>query len=83
MVCSARRINSQMIRQHWEALDPLDREIVFYIANLEKCTVRLLIEGTKRSRPTILQRLKNLVAEGLIEEHAASLKDPTKYYTIQ
>ena len=23
------------------------------------------------------------VAEGLIEEHAASLKDPTKYYTIQ
>ena len=79
---SLRKINSQTIRQHWETLTPLDKEIVFYVANLERCTVKLLLDGTKRSRPTVLQHLKKLAAEGLIEEHAASPTDPTKYYTV-
>ena len=80
---SLRKINSQTIRQHWETLTPLDKEIVFYVANLERCTVKLLLDGTKRSRPTVLQHLKKLAAEGLIEEHAASPTDPTKYYTVK
>ena len=80
---SLRRLESQQVQQYWKELEPLDRELVFYIANLDKCTPRVLIEATGKSRPTILQHLKKMVAQGILTEHATSLKDPRKYYTLQ
>lgn len=80
---SLRRLESQQVQQYWKELEPLDRELVFYIANLDKCTPRVLIETTGKSRPTILQHLKKMVAQGILTEHATSLKDPRKYYTLQ
>ena len=64
-------------------MSEFDRNIVFYIANVDKCTPKQLIDLTQKSRPTILAHIKTLVAMGIVEEHSVSLRDPTKYYTIK
>ena len=69
--------------QQWETMSSLDREIVFYIANMDKCTPRDLMELTGKSRPTIINHIKTLIGRNLIEEHSASPSDPTKHYTIR
>lgn len=83
-VRSARRMGSpKVFNQCWERLGVLDRELVYYIANIEKCTPRLLTELTKKSRPTITNHLRKLLELGVIEENGTSHTDPTKYYTIK
>lgn len=69
----------------WAKLKPLDRDIIYYIANVEHCTPRQLEERVGRSRQTVVQHLKKLLREngGPIEEHSSSPNDPTKYYTIE
>ena len=39
----------------WANLGKLDREIVYYIANLEQCTMKQLEEHTRRSRPALVK----------------------------
>jgi len=82
---SVRRMESQKIsyEEWWKSLNNLDRMFVYYIANIYKCTPRLLSELTGKSRPTITAHLKNLLDLGLIVEHSTSPRDPTKYYSIQ
>ena len=75
--------NKVAFGEHWESLGELDRSIVFYIANIDKCTPKQLTELTKRSRPTIIAHIKSLVQKGVIDEHSTSQRDPTKYYTIK
>lgn len=67
----------------WGTLSALDREIIYYIANLSHCTTKDLDEIISKSRPTIVTHLKKLVEVGAIVEHSSSLRDPTKYYTIR
>lgn len=69
----------------WARLNPMDRMIVYYIANVGHCTMKQLEEQTKRSRPTLLKHIKKLLKEngGPIEEHASSPQDPRKYYTVE
>jgi ATP-dependent DNA helicase RecG len=82
---SIRRIDSQSSgwKEHWKSLGKLDQEIIFYIVNLDKCTPRELTNMTGKSRPTILKHVTGLIDMGILEEHSASLRDPTKYYTIK
>ncbi|MBR3767821.1 MAG: putative DNA binding domain-containing protein [Clostridia bacterium] len=82
---SMRRMTSKkdILREQWELLSNFEREIVFYIANLDKCTPRDLIELTRKSRPTIISHIKKLIEKGIIEEHGVSHRDPTKYYSIK
>lgn len=81
---SVRRMESQKVffAQRWESLSNLDKELVYYIANIDKCTPRILWELTEKSRPTITAHLKKLVEMDMIVEHSTSPRDPTKYYTI-
>ena len=69
----------------WFKLKPLDRNIIYYIANYGECTPRMLEALTKKSRQTLIQHLKALSVEngGPVEEHSTSPQDPTKYYTIR
>lgn len=71
--------------EEWSALSPLDRNIIYYIANEGHCTPKKLEELVGKSRQTILQHIRNLQEKrpGLIQEHSTSAKDPTKYYTIE
>ena len=66
-------------------LKPLDRDIVYYIANCGPCTPKMLEKLTGKSRQTLIQHLRALLTEngGPIEEHSSSPRDPTKYYTIK
>ncbi len=82
---SLRRMASQGVAfgEQWEELTALDREIVYYVANIEKCTPGQLTNLTKRSRPTILKHVYDLIQKEIIVEHSASPQDPTKYYTIK
>lgn len=81
---SVRRFETaNILGQKWSSLGPLDRNLLVYIANIEKCTPRILIELTGKTRPTIGRHIKYLLSIGVIEEYAASPKDPTKYYTIK
>ena len=82
---SVRRLERQNLfsGDKWSTLNRLDQEILFYIANVTNCTPRDLMELTKKSRPTIINHIRQLVAEGMIEEHSSSFRDPTKYYTIK
>lgn len=82
---SARRMESQKLvfDQCWDCLSTLDRELVYYIANIEKCTPRLLTDLTEKSRPTITNHLRKLLLLDIIEENGTSPRDPTKYYTIK
>ncbi len=68
----------------WFKLKPLDRDIIYYVANIEHCTPKKLEELTGRSRQTLIQHIKKLLIQngGPIEEHSSSQRDPTKYYTI-
>lgn len=70
--------------EEWAKLKPLDRNIIYYVANIEHCTPKKLEDNTGKSRQTIIQHLKKLLVEngGPIEEHSSSPNDPTKYYTI-
>lgn len=71
--------------EEWAELKPLDRDIVYYIANVGQCTPKQLEESTGRSRQTLVVHIKNLLKEngGPIEEHSSSPNDPRKYYTIE
>lgn len=82
---SVRRLESQKVffSKCWDELSPLDRDIVYYIANIERCTPRLLTEITGKSRPTITNHLRKLLALNIIMENGTSPRDPTKYYTIK
>lgn len=82
---SVRRITSHklLFGKQWEQLGGFDRELVYYIANVDKCTPRSLMELTGKSRPTILSHIKMLVEMDVIDEHSTSPRDPTKYYTIK
>lgn len=82
---TARKMTTQraMFGEQWDTLSSLDRSIIYYIANIDQCTPRNLIELTGKTRPTVLNHIKALMQAGMIEEHSASPKDPTKYYTIK
>lgn len=82
---SVRRMESQKVlfNGQWEALSRLDQDIIFYIANITKCTPKALMELTGKSRPTVINHVKQLIAKGLIEECSTSVSDPTKYYVIR
>lgn len=82
---SIRRLNSQSSewKECWKSLSRFDQEIIFYIANIDRCTPRQLTDMTKKSRPTVLKHVNQLIDKGILEEHSASLRDPTKYYTIK
>ena len=58
-------------------------DLVYYIANIDKCTPRTLSDLTEKSRPTITAHLKKLVEMDIIVEHSTSPRDPTKYYAIK
>ena len=79
---SLRRMMASVAPQHWEELSRLDQEIVYFIANISHCTPRQICELTGKSRPTVLSHLKMLLEKGIVQEHASSLRDPTKYYTV-
>ena len=82
---SVRRMESQKVfcDKNWDELSALDKDLVYYIANIEKCTPRALWELTEKSRPTITAHLRKLVEMNMIVEHSTSPRDPTKYYTIK
>ena len=82
---SLRRLESQKILydKRWDTLSTLDKDLVYYIANIDKCTPRTLWELSGKSRPTITAHLKALVEMDMIVEHSTSPRDPTKYYTIK
>lgn len=82
---SIRRMTTQkaIFGEKWEQLSDFDRSIVFYIANVDRCTPKKLIDLTKKSRPTVLAHIKTLLSQEIIVEHSASSQDPTKYYTIK
>lgn len=82
---SMRRVETQKIRftECWNSLSKLDRDLVYYIVNIDKCTPRNLSELTGKSRPTITAHLKRLLELHIIVEHSTSPRDPTKYYSVQ
>lgn len=82
---SVRRLESQKVlfNGQWESLSRLDQDIVFFIANITKCTPKMLMELTGKSRPTVINHVKQLIAKGLIDEYSTSVSDPTKYYVIK
>ncbi len=82
---TVRRIETQkgLLATKWKSFSQLDKDIIFYIANIGKCTPRELMDLTKKSRPTILSHIKALIDKDVIVEHSASINDPTKYYTLK
>lgn len=82
---SVRRIASQIPAwsEYWKSLNSLDQAIIFYIANLDRCTPRDLAELTGRSRPTVSKRVRQLIENKILVEHSTSPQDPTKYYTLK
>ena len=70
--------------EEWAKLKPLDRDIVYYIANVGQCTMKQLEESTGRSRQTLVTHMKKLLkaSGGPVEEHSSAPNDPRKYYTI-
>lgn len=70
------------ISDKWRKLSSLDREIVYYVANISRCTPRRLDQLINKSRPTITNHTKKLVEQGILIEHSTSSNDPTKYYTV-
>ena len=71
--------------EEWAKLKPLDRDIVYYIANVGQCTMKQLEESTGRSRQTLVTHMKKLLKAngGPVEEHSSAPNDPRKYYTIE
>lgn len=74
-------IIKQITTERWKAFDPLEKQIIILVANLERCTMKDLIEFTKKNRVTIQKRLKNLIPD-VITEVKTSDNDPQKYYTL-
>lgn len=70
--------------EEWAKLKSLDRDIVYYIANVGQCTMKQLEEITGRSRQTLVTHMKKLLKAngGPVEEHSSAPNDPRKYYTI-
>ncbi len=79
---AVRRMASPRIEAYWSSLNNLDKELIYYIANIDKCTPRILTELTEKSRPTVTTHLKHLLQLNLIVEHSTSPRDPTKYYSL-
>ena len=81
---SARRLESHLdlFDHRWDELSVLEKDLIFYIANIDHCTPRTLYALTEKSRPTVTTYLKKLVEMGLIVEHCTSPRDPTKYYSL-
>ena len=79
---SVRKLQKAIYKSQWQSLKPLDQEIVYLIANIERCTPKAISEFTGKSRPTVSAHLKKLVAENVVVEHSTSPQDPTKYYTL-
>lgn len=77
---SMRRVES--LNKYWPDLGSLDRELLFYVANIENSTPKILAEMTGKSRPTVTSHLKVLQEMDLIVEHSTSPRDPTKFYTL-
>lgn len=75
-------IIARITAEKWRAFDELERRIVILVANVERCTMRDLIEMTEKSRVTIQKRLKKLIPD-VITEHKTSENDPQKYYTLK
>lgn len=67
-----------------QKLEPLELQIVVYIANCGKCTVKQLLQLTGKSRVTLNKRLLRLSSPPLefIKEIKLSVNDPTKYYVL-
>lgn len=63
-------------------LTPLEKNLVYYIANVDQCTTKKLMDFTGKSRPTVLRYIRRLSDTGIVKEHAAAVSDPTKYYTL-
>ncbi len=82
---SLRNIEScaAMLENIWSKLSAIDRQIVFYIANMERCTPSELTTMLGRTRPTVSGHVKKLIELGIVEEHSTAVNDPTKYYTIR
>ena len=78
----ARKLQKAVFIAKWKTLSPLDQEIVYLIANVDKCTPMILNEYIDKSRPTIRNHLNKLMEENIIVEHSSSPRDPTKYYTL-
>ena len=74
-------IIKQITTERWKAFDPLEKQIIILVANLERCSMKDLIEFTKKNRVTIQKRLKNLIPD-VITEVKTSDNDPQKYYTL-
>jgi ATP-dependent DNA helicase RecG len=82
---SVRRMESQKVAfdEQWDSLSSLDQDIIFYVANVDQCTTRKLMDLTEKSRPTIINHVKKLIEKNMIVEHSTSYRDPTKYYSIR
>lgn len=65
----------------WEQLDDLEREILTYMGSQKSVTRRDLEERTGKARNTILNRLKHLLAMGVIKQYGR-LTDPNHSYSI-
>lgn len=74
--------NRAIFNQQWEKMSRLDQDLIFYIANVDRCTPRHLSQLTGKSRPTITAHLKKLVEMKMVVEHGSSPRDPTKYYSL-
>ena len=81
---SVRRLESSIasLSQQWDVMSSLEREIIYYISNVYKCTPKQLMELTGKTRPTLNKHIKKLSERGIIREHSASPSDPTKYYEL-
>ena len=74
-------IKNIISQEKWNVLDPLERKIILLVANIERCTMKDLIEATGKSRVTVAKRLANLMPT-IVKEHKTSPNDPTKFYTL-
>ena len=66
----------------WEQLDDLEREILVYMGSRRVVSRKELEEQTKKSRGTILKRLKHLSDLGLIKQNGR-LRDPQHSYSLK
>ena len=64
----------------WEQLDDLEREILVYMGSRRAVSRKELEEQTKKSRGTILKRLKHLSDLGIIKQNGR-LRDPHHSYS--
>lgn len=81
---SIRRLESGIAEwsQQWSRLTTLEKDIVYYIANIPHCTPKDIQELTQRSRPTMNKYIRSLMNSGIVKEIAISESDPTKYYEL-